>query len=96
MDVDRASARALAVSLPIYLFYAGGDHDARRGLIFQGTAGTLGLLAGAVFTMDSRTSACLTDAGLFGAKPNAPVQVTGGGSMPVPGGMGFQVSGLLF
>ena len=36
----------LGVSLPVYLFYAGGDHDPRRGLIFQGTAGTFGLLAG--------------------------------------------------
>ena len=44
----------VGLSLPIYLFYAGGTHDARRGLIFQGTAGTLGLVAGAVFTMDSQ------------------------------------------
>jgi hypothetical protein len=26
----------------------------------------------------------------------SPIQVTGGGLMPVPGGMGVQISGLLF
>jgi hypothetical protein len=86
----------IAVSLPIYLFYAGGNHEARRGLIFQGTAGTLGLLAGAVFSLDSQDFSMSDGSGLFGSKPNAPIQVTGGGLMPVPGGMGFQVSGLLF
>jgi len=86
----------VGLSLPIYLFYAGGTHDARRGLIFQGTAGTLGLLAGAVFTIDSKDFGLSDGGGLFGQRPNAPVQVTGGGFMPVPGGMGFQVSGLLF
>jgi hypothetical protein len=85
-----------AVSLPVFLLYAGGDHDARRGLIFMGTASTLGLAAGAVFTMDSRDSSQSTGSGLFGASPTAPIQVTGGGFMPVQGGMGFQLSGLLF
>jgi hypothetical protein len=80
----------------VYLFYAGGDHDARRGLIFQGTAATLGVLAGAVFTIDSKDFGLSEGSGLFGGRPNAPIQVTGGGLMPVPGGMGFQVSGLLF
>jgi len=85
-----------AVSLPVYLFYAGGDHDPRRGLIFQGTAATLGLVAGAVFTMDSHdVAASPSQRGLAAARP-ALFQVTGGGLMPVPGGMGFNVSGLLF
>jgi len=86
----------VAVSAPVYLFYAGGDHDPRRGLIFQGTAATLGLVAGAVFTMDSRDVAVsASPSGLAAARP-ALFQVTGGGLMPVPGGMGFTVSGLLF
>src|SRR6185369_659310 len=85
-----------AVSLPVFLLYAGGDHDARRGLIFMGTASTLGLAAGGIFTMDSRDSAQSSGTGLFGANRNAPVQVTGAGFMPVPGGMGVQISGLLF
>jgi hypothetical protein len=86
----------VAVSLPIYLFYAGGDHETRRGLIFQGTAGTLGLLAGAVFSLDSPDYTMSEGSGLFGGKKDAPIQVTSGGLMPVPGGMGLQVSGLLF
>jgi hypothetical protein len=86
----------VAVSLPIYLFYAGGNHEARRGLIFQGTAGTLGLLAGAVFSLDAPDYSMSDGSGLFGGRKDAPIQVTGGGLMPVPGGMGLQVSGLLF
>ncbi len=86
----------VALSLPVYLFYAGSDHDPRRGLIFQGTAATLGLVAGAVFTMDSRdVSASPSSRGLAAERP-APLQVTGGGLMPVPGGMGFTLSGLLY
>jgi hypothetical protein len=85
-----------AVSLPIFLLYAGGDHDARRGLIFMGTASTLGLAAGAIFTIDSREFGQSSGSGLFGGNGHAPVQVTGMGFMPVAGGMGFQLSGLLF
>jgi hypothetical protein len=84
-----------AISLPVYLFYAGGDHDPRRGLIFQGTAATLGLVAGAVFTMDSRDVANSAPQ-TFGAARPPFFQITGGGLMPVPNGMGFTVSGLLF
>ena len=45
-----------AVSLPVFLFYAGEDEPgeesppAKRGFLFMGTATTLGLLAGAVFS----------------------------------------------
>jgi hypothetical protein len=85
-----------AISLPVYLFYAGGDHDPRRGLIFQGTAATLGLVAAGIFTMDSRdVAASSSSSGLAMQRP-ALIQVTGGGLMPVVGGMGFTVSGLLF
>ena len=83
------------ISLPVYLFYMGGDHDPRRGLIFQGTAATLGLAAGAIFTMDSRDSAKGASGTLASARPPL-FQVTGGGLMPVPQGMGFTLSGLLF
>ena len=34
-----ALAPVVGVSLPVYLFYAGGDHDARRGLILPGHRG---------------------------------------------------------
>jgi hypothetical protein len=86
----------IAASLPVYLFYAGSEHETRRGLIFQGTAGTLGLVAGAVFSLDSVDYTMSNDSGLFASRPDAPIQVTGGGLMPVPGGMGLQVSGILF
>lgn len=83
------------ISLPVYLFYLGDDHDARRGLIFQGTAATLGLAAGAIFTMDSRDSAKSDGDGLVAARPPY-FQITGGGLMPVQGGVGFTLSGLVF
>ncbi|HMI83301.1 MAG TPA: hypothetical protein VK550_04360 [Polyangiaceae bacterium] len=86
----------VAISLPVYLFYMGGDHDPRRGLIFQGTAATLGLIAGAVFTMDSRDVAATSSPSGIAAERPPTLQVTGGGLMPVPGGVGFTVSGLLF
>lgn len=39
-----------AVSLPVFLFYAGeGGPPAKRGFVFMGTATTLGLVAGAIF-----------------------------------------------
>ena len=83
------------ISAPVYLFYSGGDHDPRRGLIFQGTAATLGLAAGAIFTMDSRDVAASPASEQRAQRP-APFQVTGGGLMPVLGGVGFTVSGLLY
>jgi len=40
-----------AASLPVFLFYAGdGGPPARRGFVFMGTACTLGIVAGAVFS----------------------------------------------
>jgi hypothetical protein len=90
----------LAVSLPVYLFYAGGDHDARRGLIVQGTLGTLGLAAGAIFTVDARDigSRDARTEQVAAVRPGHEprVQITGGGPMPVPSGLGFQISGILF
>jgi hypothetical protein len=85
-----------AVSLPVFLLYAGGDHDARRGLIFMGTASTLGLAAGAIFTVDSRDIGQSSRPSLFGQERAPLLQITGAGVMPVRGGMGFQVSGVLF
>jgi hypothetical protein len=85
-----------AVSLPVFLLYAGGDHDARRGLIFMGTASTLGLAAGAIFTMDSHEIGQSNGPGLFGQNRTLPFEITGAGVMPVRGGVGFQLSGLLF
>ena len=87
----------LAVSSPVYLFYAGGDHEWRRGMIVQGTVATLGLAAGAIFTIDSRDVGRRDSSRDAVAKtsPRA-IEVTGGGLLPVPGGMGLQISGTLF
>jgi hypothetical protein len=90
----------LAAGLPVYLFYAGGDHDARRGLIVQGTLGTLGLAAGAIFTIDARDFGA-NDARTEQAAAVTPgkeprIQITGGGIMPVRSGLGIQISGTIF
>ncbi len=79
----------------VYLFYAGSDHSPRRGLIFQGTAATLGLAAGAALTFNDTSDIAENDVPWQNAKPNS-VFITGGGPMPVPGGMGLQLSGILF
>jgi hypothetical protein len=43
-----------AVSLPVFLFYIGdGGPPARRGFIFMGTATTLGIVAGGLFSSDA-------------------------------------------
>jgi hypothetical protein len=86
----------VALSLPVYLFYLGSDHDARRGLIVQGAAATLGLVAGAVFTIDSRDYSSTPGSHIAAGASNPVLRITGGGLMPVPGGMGLTLSGLLF
>jgi hypothetical protein len=46
-----------AVSLPVFLLYAGdGGPPARRGFVFMGTATTLGIVAGAVFGSSSAST----------------------------------------
>jgi hypothetical protein len=90
------AAAGSAAALPVFLFYAGGDHDPRRGLIIMGTTATLGLIAGGVFTSDSKEFGKNDNRDLFGSTPTSPIQLTGGGLMPVPGGMGLQLSGILF
>jgi hypothetical protein len=93
----------VAVSLPVYLFYAGGDHDARRGLIFQGTAATLGLVAGAVFTLDSKpleSGDIRAPHARQGPSERAPqasgFEITGAGLLPVRSGFGVQLTGIIF
>jgi hypothetical protein len=85
-----------AATLPVYIFYAGNDdYSAKRGMIVQGIGTTLGLAAGAIFTMyDQDWVVGLDDKG----QRNQPafVQLTGVGPMAVPGGMGAQLSGVLF
>lgn len=80
----------------VYLFYAGSDHSARRGLIVQGTAATLGLAAGALLTFNDRDDIAENEEAPWqSAKPGS-FWIQGGGPMAVPGGLGLQVSGIIF
>lgn len=79
----------LAASLPIYLFYVDdGGPPAKRGLLFSGTATTLGLLAGALFTARDRETAALQP------DPSVP-RVTSIGPLAAPSSLGLAVSGEL-
>ncbi|MBW2453238.1 MAG: hypothetical protein JRI68_01955 [Deltaproteobacteria bacterium] len=81
-------------SLPVYAFYAASDeHDPRRGLIFQGVAGTIGLGLGAVFAEPRRNKGY---AEVEDEVDDRPVRILGGGLMPVNNGMGLQMSGTLW
>jgi hypothetical protein len=79
-----------AASLPVYLFYAGKDQPpAKRGLIFSGTATTLGIAAGAIFTAGSREEARRE------SERPALARVTAVGPLTAPGAMGLSVAGEL-
>jgi hypothetical protein len=79
------------VTLPVYIFYANSDYDPRRGLVFQGVAGTLGLAAGALIGNPNSSSVAANDLG-----PKKLARVLGGSVMPVPGGAGAQLMGELW
>ena len=82
-------AAGFALSLPVFLVYAGeGGPPAKRALLFSGTATTLGIAAGALFTL--RTSD-------VGSAPGSHfARVTSVAPLPLPGGMGLAVGGELF
>jgi hypothetical protein len=82
-------AAGFALSLPVFLVYAGeGGPPAKRGLIFSGTATLLGIGAGALLTL--RTSD-------VGSVPGTQLaRVTSVAPLPIPGGMGLSVAGELF
>jgi hypothetical protein len=80
-----------AATLPVYLFYIGSDHDARHGLIVQGVGTTLGIVAGAAFTWNDKQDIALDE-----NPAHTRVMITGVGMMPVKGGGGAQLSGIIF
>lgn len=82
-----------AVSLPVYIFYAGSDYDARRGLIFQGVAGTLGLAAGAFIGRPDKKGAIVENDDF---DHDQFARIVGGSLMPVPGGAGATLVGQLW
>lgn len=78
-----------AASLPVFLLYAGdGGAPAKRGLVFSGTATTLGLAAGGLFTLGSRDSA-QRDA------PSQLARITSVVPLTAPSTLGLSVSGEL-
>ena len=83
-----------AAGLPVYLAYAGSDSPARRGLIVQGIFTGLGIVAGGVLSSGLKDDDYIN----IGNAPQKPqfAQVTTFGFMPVNGGGGVQVAGILF
>ena len=82
-----------AVSLPVFLFYAGDDGPpAKRGFLFMGTATTLGIAAGAVF------GSGYADEYEIGSVETEPeyARITSIGPMAHPGALGVEVGGILF
>jgi hypothetical protein len=79
-----------AASLPIYLVYTGTDAPAKRGLLFSGTATTLGLAAGALFTSGS------TEGSASGSGSPSFARVTAVGPLAGPGALGLALAGELF
>ena len=84
-----------AVSLPVFLFYAGDNTPpAKRGLVFMGTATTLGILAGGIFSAgtpdaDSRSVLDLPRLGGRFASVTSVVPIA------LPEGAGIAVGGVL-
>jgi hypothetical protein len=78
-----------AASLPVFLFYIGEDQPPfRRGLIFTGTATTLGIAAAALFTMnDGGDRAANDDGGV--------INLSGFGPSPVRDTIGLSAWGTL-
>ncbi len=81
-----------AAGLPIYLAYAGSDKPAKRGLIFQGITTGLGIAAGGIFTSGATDSLASADS----TQHPQIAQITMVGMMPIEGGAGVQMSGILF
>ena len=79
-----------AVSLPVFLFYAGEDTPpAKRGFLFMGTAVTLGVIAGGFFGSDDEYE-------IGRAAPSASdVRISYVAPLAVQGGLGIAVGGEL-
>lgn len=86
-----------AVSLPVFLFYAGDEGPpAKRGFLFTATTTTLGIAAGAIFGSDEMDAYELGGGDDRGPLANRWAAVTSFGPMALEGGAGVQVSGTLF
>ncbi len=89
------AAAGFVATTPVYLFYAGSEAPAKRGLILQGVGTTLGIVAGAMFTFYDKDDFAMDDP----YRPGRPsiARITGVGPMQMPGGgAGAMVQGVLF
>jgi hypothetical protein len=88
----------MVASLPVYIFYAGSEkYDARRGMIFQAVAGTLGMALGAIFAEPRAEGSGYFASSEEAEPPNeAPIQVMGANLLPLDRGLGAQVFGALW
>jgi hypothetical protein len=78
-----------AVSLPVFLFYAGdGGPPAKRGLVFTGTATTLGIVAGALLAGPDSSRGSRESRRSFASINYVAPQ-------PMQGGMGLNIGGTL-
>lgn len=66
----------------------------RRYLVFQGTTTTLGIAAGAIFTLNDADDFAKTDP--YGRPKQSIAQITAVGPMALQGGMGAQMTGVLW
>ncbi|MEP7121937.1 MAG: hypothetical protein ABJE95_13540 [Byssovorax sp.] len=88
-----------AASLLVYPFYAAGDSDPRRGLIFSGVAGTIGMIGGAFIGRPDTPGSIAREQKREHEEEDRQrhgrfARVVGGGLMPVPGGVGANVMGI--
>jgi hypothetical protein len=84
-----------AVSLPVFLLYAGGSAPAQRGFVFMGTATLLGAVAGALFAPGSGPVQ-IGDRDASDSDPPSLVSLSYVAPLMTPGGFGVQVGGVLF
>jgi hypothetical protein len=84
-----------AVSLPVYIFYAGSEKDPRHGLIFQGVAGLLGIGAGALLGRGDGGNRYADNVDHYWENKHHFARLLGGGLSPVPNGMGASIYGQL-
>jgi hypothetical protein len=91
-----------AVSLPVFLFYAGEDEPgeesppAKRGFLFMGTATTLGLLAGAIFSSGAADDYTIGERRETGPRLGRWARVDYVAPLAMPGALGVQVGGTVF
>lgn len=87
------------VSLPVYLFYGGSD-STKRGLLFTGTAVTLGIAAGGVFASGAvghySVASARPDRDHGAPGPHRMAVLTSVAPFTVPGGGGLELGGVLF